>query len=302
MHGAWHVYGGFPMKCTRKECYVPYLFIIPAFIGLIIFRVSPIISSLWDSFHTVSYAGGMHTEFSGLENYVFALTDPTFLNSLKNTLLFSIEVIPLQIIWAFALALLVYRPAPAMGVFRTIFFIPFTISLAITSTIWGIMLNPNGGFINSILGLGGIGPFQFLTSSDESLFSIVFLVSWRCVGYWMIFLIGGLQNISISLYESAWMDGANPLQTFFKITLPMMKKTILFVIVADTTQNFLMFTPMYILTGGGPEGSTNVAMYEAYKNVFIYADRGVGNAMVMILLLMILVVVFVEFKFVKTKD
>ena len=118
----------------------------------------------------------------------------------------------------------------------------------------------------------------------------------------MIFLIGGLQNISISLYESAWMDGANPIQTFLKITLPMMKKTILFVIVADTTQNFLMFTPMYILTGGGPEGSTNVAMYEAYKNVFIYADRGVGNAMVMILLLMILIVVFVEFKFVKSKD
>ena len=103
------------MKCTRKECYVPYLFIIPAFIGLITFRVSPIVSSLWDSFHTVSYAGGLHTEFSGFENYAFALTDPTFLNSLKNTILFSIEVIPLQIIWAFALALLVGLRLPRGG-------------------------------------------------------------------------------------------------------------------------------------------------------------------------------------------
>ena len=290
------------MKCKGKEIFIPYIFIIPAFVGLAIFRVSPIISSLWDSFHTVNYVGGIHTEFCGFDNYIFALTDPTFINSLKNTILFSIEVIPLQIIWAFALALLVYRPAPAMGAFRTIFFIPFTISLAITSTIWGIMFNPNGGFINSLLAIVGIGPFQFLTSSNEALSSIVFLVSWRCVGYWMIFIIGGLQNISISLYESAWMDGANPFQTFTKITLPMMKKTILFVIVADTTQNFLMFTPMYILTGGGPEGSTNVAMYEAYKNVFIYADRGVGNAMVMVLLLMILLVVFIEFRFVKSKD
>ncbi len=290
------------MKVSKKEFYIPYLFLVPAFIGLILFRVSPIFSSLWDSFHQVSYVGGMHTEFCGLDNYIFALTDPTFVNSLKTTLLFSVEVIPLQIIWAFILALLVYRPVAGMGVFRTIFFIPFTISQAITSTIWGIMLNPNGGFVNSILDLFGLGPFQFLTSSSEALFSVVFLVSWRCVGYWMIFIIGGLQNISESLYESAWMDGANPLQTFTRITLPMMKKTILFVIVADTTQNFLMFTPMYILTKGGPEGSTNIAMYEAYKNVFIYSDRGVGNAMVMIILLMILLVVFIEFKFVKNKD
>ena len=118
----------------------------------------------------------------------------------------------------------------------------------------------------------------------------------------MIFLISGLQNISISLYESAWIDVAKGIQTFFHITLPMMKKTILFVVVANTTQNILMFTPMYILTGGGPEGSTNVAMYEAYKNVFIYADRGVGNAMVMIILLIILLVVLFDFIFIKSKD
>lgn len=164
------------------------------------------------------------------------------------------------------------------------------------------MLNPNGGFINSILSLVGIGPFQFLTSSKQSLISLVFIVSWRCVGYWMIFIISGLQNISISLYESAWIDGARAHQSFLHITLPMMKKTLLFVIVANTTQNFLMFTPMYILTGGGPEGSTNVAMYEAYKNVFIYADRGVGNAMVMVILAMILLVVLFEFVFIKSKD
>lgn len=290
------------MKCSKKESYIPYLFIAPAFAGLIVFRLSPILSSLYDSFHSVSYVGGIHTEFCWFENYVMALTDPSFINSLKNTFLFCLEVIPFQIIWAFVMAMMVYKPGRGMGIFRTIFFIPFTISLAITSTIWGIMYNPNGGLVNSIFGLFGAGPFQFLTSKDESLLSIVFLVSWRCVGYWMIFLISGLQNISISLYESAWIDGARAHQSFLHITLPMMKKTLLFVIVANTTQNILMFTPMYILTGGGPEGSTNVAMYEAYKNVFLYADRGVGNAMVMILLAIILLVVLFEFIFIKSKD
>lgn len=290
------------MKLAKKECYIPYLFLIPAFVGLILFRLSPIVSSLYDSFHSVSYVGGMHTEFSGFENYVVALTDPTFLNSLKNTILFCIEVIPFQIIWAFIMALMVYKPGKGISIFRTIFFIPFSISLAITSTIWGIMYNPNGGFVNSILNLFGMGPFQFLTSKTQALPSVVFIVSWRCVGYWMIFLISGLQNISVSLYESAWIDGAKGYQTFLHITLPMMKKSLLFVVVANTTQNFLMFTPMYILTGGGPEGSTNVAMYEAYKNVFVYADRGVGNAMVMVILLVILLVVLFEFVFIKSKE
>lgn len=290
------------MKCKKKEFLIPYLFLIPAFLGLVFFRVTPIITSIYDSMHTVSYVGGLHTKFSWFENYKVAFTDPLFLNSLKNTLVFSLEVIPIEIIWAFTMAMLVYKPGKGMGVFRTLFFVPFSISLAITSTIWGIMFNPNGGLINSLLSIFGMGPFGFLTSRKDALLSIVFLVSWRCVGYWMIFLISGLQNISKSLYESAWMDGARAHQSFFYITLPMMKKTLLFVVVANTTQNFLMFTPMYILTGGGPEGSTNVAMYEAYKNVFIYADRGVGNAMVMIILCMILIVVMVEFIFIKSKD
>ncbi len=290
------------MTCSKKEWYVPYLFIIPAFLGLLVFRLSPIISSLIDSFTTVSYAGGVHKSFCGFKNYAFALTDPVFLNSLKNTLVFTLIVNPVEILWAFVLAMMVYRPGRGMGAFRTIFFVPFTISLAITSTIWGIMFNPNGGLVNSLMALVNIPPMAFLTSPKQALGSIIFMVSWRCVGYWMIFLISGLQNISRSLYESAWIDGARSHQSFFHITLPMMKKTFLFVIVADTTQNFLMFTPMYILTGGGPQGSTNVAMYEAYKNVFIYADRGVGNAMVMLIILLILAVVFFEFKFIKAKD
>ncbi len=290
------------MTCSKKEWYVPYLFLIPAFLGLLVFRLSPVVSSLFDSFTTVTYSGGAHKSFCGFKNYVFALTDPVFLNSLKNTLVFTLIVNPVEIIWAFVLALMVYRPGKGMGAFRTIFFVPFTISLAITSTIWGIMFNPNGGFVNALMGLVKLGPMEFLTSPKQAMGSIIFLVSWRCVGYWMIFLISGLQNISRSLYESAWIDGARAHQSFLHITLPMMKKTFLFVIVADTTQNFLMFTPMYILTGGGPQGSTNVAMYEAYKNVFIYADRGVGNAMVMLIILLILAVVFFEFKFIKTKD
>lgn len=287
---------------SKRERLVPYIFLIPAFLGLAFFRLIPIFSSLIDSFITTSYTNGATKKFAGLSNYIFVLTDPVFLRALLNTFVFTIIVNPFQIIWAFVMALLVYRPGKGMNIFRTIFFIPFTISLAITSTIWGIMLNPNGGLVNSILGLFSIPPGEFLTSHKQALGSIIFLVSWRAVGYWMIFLIAGLQNISQSLYESAWIDGARAWQSFLYITMPMMKRVFLFVIVADTTQNFLMFAPMYILTGGGPQNSTNVAMYEAYKNVFIYADRGGGNAMVMIMILLMLLIVFLEFKILIPKE
>ena len=290
------------MIYSKRERFIPYIFLLPAFLGLAIFRLAPIFTSLFDSFITISYAQGGIKKFAGLANYSFALTDPVFLRALFNTLVFIVIVNPLQIIWAFIMALLVYRPAKGMNIFRTVFFVPFTISLAITSTIWGIMFNPNGGLVNSLLGIFGIPSGDFLTSNHQALGSIIFLVSWRAVGYWMIFLISGLQNISRSLYESAWIDGARAWQSFCYITLPMMKRVFLFVVVADTTQNFLMFTPMYILTGGGPQNSTNVAMYEAYKNVFIYADRGGGNAMVMLMILMMLVIVFFEFKFLMEKE
>lgn len=290
------------MVISKKERLIPYIFLIPALLGLGVFRLAPIFSSLYDSFFTVSFARGGAKIFVGLENYIFSLQDPVFQKAMGNTVRFLLTVVPLQILWAFAMALLVYRPGKGVDIYRTIFFIPFTISLAITSTIWGIMYNPNGGLVNSLLAVIGLGPFSFLTSANEALGSVIFIVSWRSVGYWMIFLISGLQNISPSLYESAWIDGARAWQSFLYITLPMMKRTFLFVIVADTTQNFLMFTPMYILTGGGPENSTNIIMYEAFRNVFVYADRGVGNAMVMIMILLILCVVALEFKFMKTKE
>ncbi|MCH3918121.1 MAG: sugar ABC transporter permease [Spirochaetia bacterium] len=287
---------------TSREKFVPYFFLIPAFIGLVLFRIAPVISSLIESFLKVSFANGAQKSFCLFDNYKTALSDQVFIQALLNTLKFIIAIVPFEIIWAFALALLVNHPIKRIGIFRTIFFIPFTISLAITSTIWGIMYNPNGGFVNSIFELFRIPSQQFLTSASQALPSIIFFIAWRAVGYWMIFLISGLQNISPSLYESAQIDGARGYQSFFYITLPMMKRTFLFVLVANTTENILMFTPMYILTGGGPQNSTNVAMYEAYREVFIYADRGVGNAMVMLMIVLILLIIIAEFKLMRKED
>jgi len=290
------------MVLSKKDRITPYYFIFPALLGMVLFRILPIIYSMLESFQTTTFGAAGGKKWVWFENYSYIFTDPVFLGALKTTAIFTLIVNPLQIAWAFGLALLVNKPGKGIDFFRTLFFMPITISLAITSVIWGIMFAPNNGLVNALLRLASIPAQPFLTSADQALGAIIFLASWRGVGYWMIFLIAGLQNIPLSLYESAWMDGARSWQSFWSITLPMMKKSFLFVLVADTTANFLMFIPMYTLTRGGPSNSTNIIMYEAFKNVFIYGDRGVGNAMVMVMLLLIFSVISIQFFFLRSKD
>ncbi|MBN2553849.1 MAG: sugar ABC transporter permease [Spirochaetales bacterium] len=289
------------MLVSRKERIIPYLFLFPAFVGLILFKLYPILHAMISSFQSVSFGAGNRVEWVGFENYAFIFQDPTFWKALRVTLIFTLLVNPFQIIVAFILALLVSQNLRGINFFRTAFFMPITVSLAIASTMWGLMLNPNQGLVNAMIGLVGISPQPFLTSPNQALLSIIFIASWRGVGYWMIFLLAGLQNIPTELYESAMIDGARAFSIFRAITLPLMKRTITFVIVADTTRNFLLFEPMYILTGGGPQGSTNILMFEAFRNVFIYGDRGVGNAIVMVLLALILIFVGIEFRFLRSE-
>jgi multiple sugar transport system permease protein len=127
------------------------------------------------------------------------------------------------------------------------------------------------------------------------------IVSWLGVPFWMLFILAGLQGIPNEVLEAARMDGANPFQSFMQITLPLLRRVLAFVLVADTIANFTLFVPPYLLTRGGPEGSTNLLMYEAWKRGFVYGDLGVSAAMVLILLVVMAVVVLVEFAFLRPK-
>jgi multiple sugar transport system permease protein len=288
------------MTLKREESWIPYLFLTPAMIGLIVFRMFPIFTAGYSSFRTSMIGGGSH--WAGLANYLFLFEDVTFWKSVGVTLIWSVIVNPFQIIIALALALLVNRQIKGIVFFRTVYFIPITVSLTIASTIWGLMLNPNAGLINSILAAVRLPPQLFLLSSKQALLSIVIIASWRGIGYWMMFFLAGLQEIPMELYEAARIDGANKGQILKNITFPLLKKIISFVVVADTCSNFLVFVPMFVLTHGGPNLSTNVLMYEAYKNAFSYGDSGLSSAIVMIILLMILVVVGVEMRVFRTDD
>ena len=284
-----------------KRKYVPYLFLLVPLLGLLLFRIYPLFNGLYDSLFKYSFLSKT-SRFVGLEHYLKLFVDPVFLNSLWVTVLFNLITNPLQIAIALGLACLLTLKLRGNHFFRTLHLVPITVSFTIACTLWGVLLNPDQGLLNSILNTLGIPNQPFLTSAGQSLGSVIAIASWKGVGYWAVFLIAGIENIPRDLYEAANIDGAGYGITFRKITLPMLKNTLLFVIVSDTISNFLLFVPAYMLTGGGPQGSTDFLMYEIYQNAYAYSNMNVASAMVMILLAILLAVIGAESLLVRGKE
>lgn len=278
---------------TLKRKYIPYLFLFPAILGLVLFKVYPLANGLFDSFFKYSFLKKT-SRFVGLENYIALFSDPVFLNSLKVTVIFNLITNPLQIALSLGLAYLLTLKLKGNHFFRTLHLVPITVSFTIACTLWGVLLNPDQGLLNSLLNVLGIPNQPFLTSSRQALGSTIAIASWKGVGYWAVFLIAGMENIPRDLYEAAEIDGAARGATFFRITLPLLKNTLLFVIVSDTISNFLLFVPAYMLTGGGPQGSTDFLMYRIYQNAYTYSNMNAASAMVMVLLLILLAVIGLE--------
>lgn len=281
---------------TQQNWLIAYLLLLPALAGLVVFRIYPIGLAIWRSLYTTTFGIDARLLFVGLENYQYIFSDPVFWQSLRVTLIFNVIVNPLQIGLALMLAMLANQRIRGIGLYRTIFFIPIGVSLPIAVIIWRMILDPNSGLANGILVQLGLSPQPFFTSPHQALWSIILLASWKGVSYWMLFILAGLQNIPTELKEAAMLDGASSTQRFFHVTLPLLKPVLLFVLVVDTSVNFLLFVPVYLLTGGGPSLSTNVLMYEAFKTGFVYTDLGSSLAMVLVLLVVIMGVVALQFR------
>lgn len=285
----------------KKRSYAPALFLAPAMIGILIFKVYPIMKGIYDSFFQFSFISKQEF-FSGIENYIEVLTDPVFLNSIKVTFAFNGVVIPLQVVVSFMLALLLMVKVKGQRLFRTLHLIPITVSFTVACVLWGVLLNPEQGLFNSLLNVIGISNQPFLFDKSQALGSVIGIASWKGVGYWALFFIAGLEEISESYYEAAAIDGAGRFQSLLHITLPQMKRTFLFVIVSDTISNFLQFVPPYILTGGGPEGSTDFMMFQIFQNAYTYSNTNLASAMINILLTFMLIIVGVEAFILRNKE
>jgi multiple sugar transport system permease protein len=287
---------------TRRRTWsvVPYLCIAPALVGLGLFKLYPIMEGLRLSFYEVRPIARTQ-EFIGLANFLELIRDPVILRATWNTLLFNLVVTPTQIALALGLAVLVNRKGRVVQGFRSLFFMPAVISLVVASIIWKLMYAPDSGLINGLLISVGIPAQTFLTSQSQAMASLMGMVVWKGVGYWMVILLAGLKDIPEGIQEAAIVDGAGPTKRFFAITLPLLSPTLLFVVVADTVINFLLFVPVYVMTQGGPSEATTLLMFEVYRNAFVYTRFGYAAAISTALLLVIAVAVGIQMRFLRVE-
>lgn len=267
---------------------LPYLMLAPALIFILIFKIYPMISVSIGSFFREG-------EFT-FRTYEILFKDKTFWNSLWVTLKMNIVIIPLQVVISLFLALLVNNTVKGIGVFRSIYYLPVTMAISVASVTWSLMMNVNNGVFNSILNIFGIENQGFFTDPSQALWCIIIMASWKGCGMWMMYLLAGLKGVDTAIYESARLDGAGYFTTLTKITLPLISRTMLFVLVANTTSNMLLFAPSKLITEGGPQNSTNVLMYEVYKSAFRNGNMSRAGAITAILLVIIMITVIGQFK------
>lgn len=239
--------------------------------------------------------------FIGLGNFFALLQDPIFKKSLKATILFACYAVPTNIVITFLIALALNGIVKLRGIFRTIYFTPATMSLAIVSLLWVFIYAYPKGIINQIFQLMGLSAQKWLTSPFLALPSLMIMILWVDIGYNVVLFIAGLQGIPNQFYEAAQIDGANNWQLFWNVTMPLLRPTLLFVIVMTSIWYFQVFAPMQIMTGGGPNYSTNVLSLYVYNNAFAYLKMGYASALSIILFTFIIALTLVYFKVLKQK-
>jgi multiple sugar transport system permease protein len=233
----------------------------------------------------------------GDRKFVLVATDPIFYKSLRNTFLFVILVLPLQCSLALGLAILVNKAIPARTLFRTLYFSPVVMSMVIVSIIWFFIYNTNSGLLNQLIGNlagGGTANIDWLGSTKLALPSIVILSAWQGAGFQMLIFLAGLQSIPKELYEAAKLDGATPWQQFRHVTLPGLRNTIVFVLIATSIAAFSLFVQVAVMTQGGPKDSTSTLIYHAVRTGFNEQDVAYGATVAVVFFVLVLSVSLIQ--------
>lgn len=271
------------------------LFTAPWILGLLIFYMYPLLSSVYYSF--TSYSVISKAKFIGLQNYQMLMKDGLFWKSIYNTLYFTVLSVPVNIILGVVFALLLNVKIKGVGIYRTVFFIPTLVPIVAVATVWKWLLDSQNGLVNSMLSVAGMGPVPWLSSEEWSKISLVMIAAWG-IGQAIIINLAGLQDISPEYYEAAEVDGANGLQKTLHITVPLLTPVIFYNLVMGIINSLQIFTLPYALTNGEgtPVNSLMFYIMYLYNNAFGYMKMGYASAMAWILFLIILILTLAVFK------
>ncbi len=282
------------MTLAKKHNLTGWLFLMPAVLLICWMSFYPMIQAFILSMQT---GLGMNMKFGGFSNYARILKDPSFKQTLFNTFFYLIIQVPVMLVLALALAsMLNNKDLKFKGFFRTCIFLPCATSLVSYSMIFRSLF-ANDGFINTILRNIGASPVMWFSNAWTARIVIIIALVWRWTGYNMVFYLSGLQNIEYSVYEAAKIDGASPLQTFFKITVPLLKPTILLTTITSTNGTLQLFDESLNLTNGGPGKSTMTMSHYIYNTSFVQSPNfGYAAAMSIIILIMVAILAVIQMK------
>ncbi len=271
---------------SDKSCGL--LFILPAMLGILIFIIIPIFCSFglsftkWDLLNSV--------QFVGFDNYKALFNDNLFYKILSNTIIFALSVSVLGVVIPLVLASILNAKISGSEFFKSAYFLPFITPMVVIGIVWAWIFDPNIGFLSQILHIH----INWLYDSNFAMPALIIVSVWKLIGYNMIIFLSGFSNISQNLFEAARIDGANPVQTFKNITVPLLSPTIFFVIIITAISSFQVFDLIYLMTEGGPFDSTNVLVYAIYKNAFEYFNVGKASAIAYVLFTIILILTLIQ--------
>ncbi|MDD3278697.1 MAG: sugar ABC transporter permease [Lachnospiraceae bacterium] len=283
-------------KRKRTTYLYGYLFIAPTVIGVMVLNLWSVIQSFYYSFNEVK--GFAAPKFIGLANYARLFGDAEIWRSIGNTFLYSLITVPLGVLLSLVVAVLLNAKIKGKGVFRCIYFLPVVSAPAAVALVWKWLYNKDYGLINEMLSAIGIGRIDWLGKPSMALISVAIVGIWTMVGYNMVILIAGLQDIPKGLYEAAEIDGAGPFAKFFKITLPMVSPTLFFVSVTTIISSLQVFDLIYMMMKPSSPAFKSVEsiVYLFYRYTFTSYNKGYGSAIVVLLFVIILFITFIQMK------
>lgn len=287
---------------VQGQWWIPWAFLAPALLLFLVFRYIPMVQAISMSVEEVRpYLGN---EFVGLANYQTILASEDFRNATVNTLVLAFGQTAGCLLLGFVLALMLEGQTRKLSFIRSAAFLPVVVPMAVVAELWRIMYYPAAdGFLNGVLGVVGIAPSEFINSPDTAMGSIMLMGIWRGAPYDMMIILAGLAGIDRGLYEAATVDGANRWQRIFHVTLPGLRPVFAILFILAAVRGFRVFTEVFLMTNGGPNGATEVVMTLLYKLGLEQGKLGVGSAgAVLLFLATLLLTVFVQILVRRKKD
>lgn len=276
------------------------LFLSPTLVIFSVFILFPVLFSFYLSFHKWNmFSQGR--AFVGLDNYARIIQDAEFWMVLKNTLVYTFCTVPLNMILALVVANFLNKKVIGKRFLRTAFFTPVIISSVAAAVIWRWIYEPNFGLLNYFLSWFGIPSVNWLNDPSAAMFALIIMGVWKTFGVNMVLFSAGLQGIPEHYYEAAEIDGAGRWSKFWNITVPLLSPTTFFILIMSIIGSFQVFDIVYVLTSGGPLGTTKVLVFYLYENAFKFFEMGYASAVAYLLFALIFVLTLLQIKFMKDR-